>query len=93
MDTYLVGGAVRDKLLELPIKERDWVVVGGSVKGGRPSRAGWAFARKPEAEKFIGANGGEMVDLEAAINAAYEDRYKETRMMRRKRQEMKKMKM
>ena len=32
MDTYLVGGAVRDKLLELPIKERDWVVVGGSVK-------------------------------------------------------------
>ena len=32
MDTYLVGGAVRDKLLELPIKERDWVVVGGSVE-------------------------------------------------------------
>ena len=32
MKTYLVGGAVRDKLLELPIKERDWVVVGGSVE-------------------------------------------------------------
>jgi len=25
---YLVGGAVRDKLLGLPVKERDWVVVG-----------------------------------------------------------------
>lgn len=25
---YLVGGAIRDKLLGLPIKERDWVVVG-----------------------------------------------------------------
>jgi tRNA nucleotidyltransferase (CCA-adding enzyme) len=25
---YLVGGAVRDRLLGLPIKERDWVVVG-----------------------------------------------------------------
>ena len=28
--TYLVGGAVRDKLLGLPIKEKDWVVVGAS---------------------------------------------------------------
>jgi tRNA nucleotidyltransferase (CCA-adding enzyme) len=27
---YLVGGAVRDELLELPIRERDWVVVGGT---------------------------------------------------------------
>jgi tRNA nucleotidyltransferase (CCA-adding enzyme) len=28
MDIFLVGGAVRDKLLGLPVKERDWVVVG-----------------------------------------------------------------
>ncbi len=28
MKTYLVGGAVRDKLLGLPVKDRDWVVVG-----------------------------------------------------------------
>lgn len=27
---YLVGGAVRDQLLELPITERDWVVVGAT---------------------------------------------------------------
>lgn len=30
MKVYLVGGAVRDKLLGLPIKERDWVVVGAT---------------------------------------------------------------
>ena len=30
MKTYLVGGAVRDKLLGLTIKDRDWVVVGSS---------------------------------------------------------------
>ena len=30
MKTYLVGGAVRDNLLNLPVRERDWVVVGGS---------------------------------------------------------------
>ncbi|MCL1141943.1 multifunctional CCA addition/repair protein [Shewanella gaetbuli] len=31
MNTYLVGGAVRDKLLGLPIKDKDYVVVGSSV--------------------------------------------------------------
>ena len=31
MKTYLVGGAVRNELLGLPVHERDWVVVGGSV--------------------------------------------------------------
>ncbi|MCP5140954.1 MAG: multifunctional CCA addition/repair protein [Gammaproteobacteria bacterium] len=31
METYLVGGAVRDDLLGLRPKERDWVVVGASV--------------------------------------------------------------
>ena len=30
METYLVGGSVRDQLLGLPIKDRDWVVVGAS---------------------------------------------------------------
>lgn len=31
MDIYLVGGAVRDKLLGLPASDNDWVVVGSSV--------------------------------------------------------------
>jgi tRNA nucleotidyltransferase (CCA-adding enzyme) len=30
VDVYLVGGAVRDKLLGLPVRERDWVVVGAT---------------------------------------------------------------
>jgi tRNA nucleotidyltransferase (CCA-adding enzyme) len=30
MKTYLVGGAVRDKLLHRPVTEKDWVVVGSS---------------------------------------------------------------
>ena len=30
IDRYLVGGAVRDALLGLPVKERDWVVVGST---------------------------------------------------------------
>ena len=30
MQTYLVGGAVRDRQLGLPVSERDWVVVGAT---------------------------------------------------------------
>ena len=30
MQTYLVGGAVRDKLLDLPAKDNDWVVTGAT---------------------------------------------------------------
>ena len=30
MKIYLVGGAVRDALLGLPIKDKDWVVVGAT---------------------------------------------------------------
>ena len=29
---YLVGGAVRDKLLGLPVQDCDWVVVGSSAQ-------------------------------------------------------------
>jgi tRNA nucleotidyltransferase (CCA-adding enzyme) len=30
MNTYLVGGAVRDKLLDYPVVEKDWLVVGAT---------------------------------------------------------------
>lgn len=41
MQCYVVGGAVRDALLGLPVKDRDWVVVGSSpedmlARGFRP---------------------------------------------------------
>ena len=41
MNIYLVGGAVRDKLLGLPVQDRDYVVVGGTpnemvAKGFKP---------------------------------------------------------
>lgn len=41
MKTFLVGGAVRDRLLGYPVKERDWVVVGETpesmiARGFRP---------------------------------------------------------
>ena len=35
MNIYLVGGAVRDKLLSLPVKDRDWVVTGATADAMR----------------------------------------------------------
>lgn len=32
MNIFLVGGAVRDKLLGIPVKDRDWVVTGSTPK-------------------------------------------------------------
>ncbi|EPJ53200.1 MAG: hypothetical protein OFPI_11240 [Osedax symbiont Rs2] len=32
MKTYLVGGAVRDKLLKYPVNDRDWVIVGADIE-------------------------------------------------------------
>jgi tRNA nucleotidyltransferase (CCA-adding enzyme) len=32
MKIYLVGGAVRDQLINYPVKEKDWVVVGATVQ-------------------------------------------------------------
>ncbi|MEJ2622509.1 MAG: rhodanese [Candidatus Thiodiazotropha sp.] len=42
MKVYLVGGAVRDQLLKIPYRERDWVVVGATpeamlAQGYRPA--------------------------------------------------------
>lgn len=32
MQIYLVGGAVRDKLLQYPIKDKDWLVTGATIE-------------------------------------------------------------
>jgi tRNA nucleotidyltransferase (CCA-adding enzyme) len=32
MEIYLVGGAVRDNLLDLPVRDKDWVVVGSNAR-------------------------------------------------------------
>jgi tRNA nucleotidyltransferase (CCA-adding enzyme) len=53
MKIYLVGGAVRDELLGLPVHERDWVVVGATAAqmrelGYRPADAAFPVFLHPE---------------------------------------------
>lgn len=77
--------------LQLIDAEQAVWVLGGDKKGVMTKRAKWAFADKAAAEAFIAGHGGEIVDFEKAMTAAYEDMYKDTKMIRAKRAEKRKM--
>jgi tRNA nucleotidyltransferase (CCA-adding enzyme) len=56
MQTYLVGGAVRDKLLDIPVKDRDWVIVGATPeamleKGFKPVGKDFPVFLHPETKE------------------------------------------
>jgi len=56
MKTYLVGGAVRDKLLGLPVQDRDYVVVGSTpeemvAKGFKPVGSDFPVFLHPETKE------------------------------------------
>ena len=60
-------------------------VLGGGKKGVMTGQAKWAFAYREAAEKFIKANGGRIVSFDEAIKAAYDDMYRDTKMIRESR--------
>jgi len=72
--------------------EKAFWVIGGKKMGVMTKRAKWAFGTKEAAEKFIGQYGGKLSNFEGAAEAAYEDMYRDTRMIREKRK-MKRMRM
>ncbi len=56
MQTYVVGGAVRDELLGLPVQDHDWVVVGATpedmlAKGFRPVGKDFPVFLHPETQE------------------------------------------
>jgi tRNA nucleotidyltransferase (CCA-adding enzyme) len=59
MKVYLVGGAIRDELLGLPVRERDWVVVGARPEemerlGYRPVGRDFPVFLHPETQEEYG---------------------------------------
>jgi len=60
-------------------------VIGGDKAGVMSSRAKWAFEKKTDAEAFIAANRGILATYEDALEAAYDDLYNDTRMIRERR--------
>jgi nitrous oxide reductase accessory protein NosL len=65
--------------------EKAFWVVGGSVPGVMTKRAKWAFAKREDADAFVKEKGGTVVAFEAAVKAAYEDLYDDTKMIRGRR--------
>jgi nitrous oxide reductase accessory protein NosL len=57
-------------------------VMGGSKKGVMTAQAKWAFTDRRGAERFIKENSGSIVSFDAAIKAAYDDMYQDTKMIR-----------
>jgi nitrous oxide reductase accessory protein NosL len=70
---------------ELIDAEKAVWIIGGSKPGVMSRRGKWAFNTKEDAESFMKANGGNLVNFEAVMKAAYEDMYSDTKMIRDKR--------
>ena len=68
----------------LDAEQASWVI-GGDKQGVMTMRGKWAFADKAAAEKFVSNSGGIIVGFDQAMKAAYEDMYKDTMMIRKKR--------
>jgi copper chaperone NosL len=60
-------------------------VIGGNKPGVMTKRAKWAFENKADAEKYVQENGGEIASFDRVMQAAYEDMYQDTKMIREKR--------
>ena len=60
-------------------------VVGGDKQGVMTQRAKWAFGDKAAAEAFVKEHGGMLAGFDEAIKAAYEDMYKDTKMIQERR--------
>ncbi len=65
--------------------ETAYWVIGGNKMGVMTKRAKWAFGTKPAAEAYIKENGGALAGFDQVMEAAYDDMYQDTKMIREKR--------
>jgi hypothetical protein len=72
---------------QIPAETAFWVI-GGDRAGVMTARAKWAFQTKKDAQRFIKDHGGKLADFDRVMKAAFEDMYKDTLMIRKKRRMM-----
>jgi copper chaperone NosL len=70
---------------ELIDAEKAFWVIGGSKPGVMSARAKWAFKTEADAAAFMTESGGSAATFEAAMKAAYEDMYQDTKAIRDRR--------
>lgn len=84
--SIMVGDYNTGKLIDA---EKAVWVIGGKKPGVMTIRAKWAFETDDAADKFMKQEGGVKGDFEKAMEASYEDMYRDTRMIREKRKNIK----
>ena len=72
---------------QIPAETAFWVI-GGDRVGVMTARGKWAFKDKKDADRFIKAHGGKLVDFNEIMKAAFDDMYQDTLMIRKKRELM-----
>jgi len=77
------------KTKELIDAETATWLIGGKKPGVMTKNAKWAFASKADAEAFRAENGGKIAGFDQALEAAYTDLAKDTKMIRERRKQMK----
>jgi len=77
-----VGDFNTKKLIDA--ENAQWVIVDGKP-GVMTQRAKWAFTSKEDAEAYIKQNGGKHASFDEVMKTAYEDMFKDTKMIREKR--------
>jgi len=83
MPKSIMVGDLNSKQL-IDAEKAIWVL-GGDRPGVMTMRPKWAFSDQAAADAFIAAHGGEIASFDQAMTAAYEDLYKDTKMIRKKR--------
>lgn len=68
--------------------ERAFWVIGGDKPGVMTIRAKWAFDTKKAADHYIQIHGGRAADFGEVMQAAFEDMYQDTLIIRKKRKLM-----
>lgn len=72
---------------QIPAETAFWVI-GGDRVGVMTARGKWAFKTEKDADRFIKAHGGKLVDFNEIMKAAFDDMYQDTLMIRKKRELM-----
>lgn len=74
----------------LQAEKAAWVI-GGKKPGVMTKRAKWAFADQKGAEDFIKESEGNLAGFDETMKATYEDMYADTKMIRERRAQKRKM--
>lgn len=72
---------------QIDAEKARWVI-GGDLMGVMTARAKWAFETQAAADAFMAKHGGSPATFNEVIKAAFEDMYRDTMMIRKKRKLM-----